>query len=294
MQCINCGRPLRPGETICPNCGEPVLVGAPTPPGYADSQEGATWAPRSQPDAGGLPIDPYAPTVYGPPAGGEHYGLSYPDVAVPPTEPLPWQAYQRSRPPRRSRGGWLAGVAAIAVLCVVSLLAVGALIASGAGLLSAFPLGLGHSGATPAPRATTAPAAPTATAVPACPSPAVDLGAVGALANAQLTTGLRDPQHLDYRPVDDVTTFKVGQYFYVTAQVATNQPGQIAATICINGVSFSKVLNVPPHYQGAHAEFSLGEPTPVLLASSDVGRGDVVLRWNQAVAAVLPFTVVAG
>jgi hypothetical protein len=169
----------------------------------------------------------------------------------------------------------------------VVVLFAGALVASGErlpGLLA----GLGHSPARP-----TAPASSHPTATPACPARPVDPHAASALTAVQLTTGLQDPAEHDYRPVNHVSVFAVGQYLYITFQLATDQAGTISASICTPGTHAAGTRSVPAGELGARGEFNLGSPQPSPLGSSDVGSGVAVLSWNGAVAAAAPFTVVA-
>lgn len=279
MQCANCGRPLRPSETICPNCGEPVAPDAEQPTAAAS----LGFSPHTGYPTGGPPVDPYAPTLYGPPIGPDRYGAS----AVAPTVPAVERyvgGYRTVRPPasgRRRRSGCVGLVAGVVALGVVALLFVGALAASGQ-RLGPFPFGFG--GTSPHPTVTRS---PTATAIPTCTVATVDPQAATKLMNVRLTTGLRDPEHL--LPINSVTTLTVGQTAYVTFQIATNEAGTVGAAFCTGGVVTNGVRDVPQGYRDAHGEFHLQSP----LTAADVGQGVVALTWDGAVAAVLPFKVMA-
>jgi hypothetical protein len=176
------------------------------------------------------------------------------------------------------------GAAALGALGLLVLLFVGALAASGqtlGGIHVAF--GPFH----PLPTATTGPI-PTPT--PACPVPAVAPQAAQALKSVQLATGIQDPAHNppDLRPIDNVTAFAVGQTPYATFQVATPQAGTIGARFCLDGTNVAgSPLDVPRGYLNARGEFHLPSP----LVASNAGPGVLVLTWNGAVAAALPFTV---
>jgi hypothetical protein len=270
MQCANCGRPLQPNEALCPNCGEPVAnedwrTAAPdTTP---------TWLPR-QAERAEPTVDSNAPTLYGLPIGPDRYG----PTAAPPL-------YGPAAPPRRgaapSRARRVPLTAALCALGLLGALFVGALVASGQG----FPgFGFGPSAAPP-----TATAGPSPTPTPACPLPAVDPQTARMLKSVQLATGVRNAARHppDLRPIDNVKAFTVGQSPYVTFQIATSQAGTVRASFCFNGTSIGgNPLDIPRGYLNARGEFHL----PALTADN-VGPGAVVLTWNDAVAAALPFTV---
>jgi hypothetical protein len=291
MQCGNCGRPLRPEELICPNCGEPV-------PQHAHKLADATGVSLSplpsMPQPSGPPVDPYAPTIYGPPIGPERFGPLYAPSEGP---ALPRQVggYRPVRPlarpaARRGRGGWVRALAVLSAACVVALLFMGALAASGQ-RIAGVDLSFLRRPAAPA-----APALPSPTPTPACPAPPVNPQAAKALKNVQLTT---EVVGANYQPANKVTKFAVGQYIYVTFQVATNEAGTIQATFCTNGALASGSKDVPAHDLNARGEFhplvqaGANDWIPATLTTASVGPGVVTLRWNGAVAAVLPFTVAA-
>lgn len=291
MQCVNCGRPLRPEETICPNCGEPV----PEHARYLADTTVVTSPPPSQlAQTSGPPVDPYAPTIYGPPIGPDRFGRAY----VPPdgtASPRRVGGYRPVQPlggsaERRGRGGRLRALAVLSAACVVVLLFVGALAASGQHIAG---VDLSFLHPHHAPGAT---ASPTATRTPVCPSPAVDPQAANMLTDVQLTT---DVVAGSYRPTNNVSKFTVGQYVYVTFQVATDDAGTIQATFCTNGTLATGSKDVPAHDLNARGEFhplvqvGANEWMPAALTTASVGPGVVTLRWNSAVAAVLPFTVSA-
>jgi hypothetical protein len=283
MQCINCGRPLQPGETVCPNCGEPVLYNVQSAT-YPD--DAPTW--QSGGDHGReWPSDPNLPTIYGPPIGPDRYGRT---GAAASAAPVARPTSRAAAPPPSTwrparRAGRLRGIAALTALGLAIALFVGAFVASGQGLDKT--LGFGTS-PHHQPAAT---AGPTSTPTPPCPLPAVDPQSALDLTNVQLATGVRDAAGNDLRPIDNTATFVVGQSPYVTFQIATNQAGTIGATFCANGLSIpGNPLNVPRRYAGARGEFHYPSP----LAAANVGPGAVVLTWNGVVAAALPFTVRSG
>jgi hypothetical protein len=298
MQCENCGRPLRPGETICPMCGEPVWPEEPEQP-TLNARRGIRLGALQV----GPPVDPYAPTVFGPqapvgrrtpPVQAPPYGPSprprWDDASPHPLWPSPEEAFAARAPRRRRNTGCLPLVGLAAGLVVVALLVTGALAASGQlqGILGPGP---GTSGQQPQAQssATARPTvAPTATAAPICSLKPVDPTAAKAVKNVQLASGLRDPGQQDLRPVNNLKNFHPGQMIYVTFQIATSQPGTIAADLCTPGDRYDGSKAVPPDFQNGRGEFSSGAP---LAAPQDLGPGAVTLTWNGAVAAVLPFQV---
>ncbi len=290
MQCVNCGRPLQSQDAVCPLCGQPVARGATTAPGMGGDDVTVVRYP---------PVDPYAPTVYGPPVGAQP-GLATPPVYETDTSAPPkWVGgyvplTPRAAPRARHRVSCLPLVAGATALVLVAALLVGAFLASGvrlAGLnFSSASSGATHTGSTGG-----APAAQRSTPASPCPIPAVNPAASQALTAAQLSTGVvsSDPNHVDLRPVGPTSTFTVGQTVYVTYQFATNQAGTVHGEFCANDMSGSSVAtatqSVPSGYRDGRGEFHLLSP----LARANIGRGVVTLTWNGAVAVVLPFTVKA-
>jgi hypothetical protein len=179
---------------------------------------------------------------------------------------------------------WLRALAALSVFCLLGLLFAGALVASGQSLDNL------HLGFGPFPSRPTATTGPTPTPTPACPLPTVAPQAARSLKSIQLATGIRSPNHNppDLRPLDNVSTFRVGQTPYATFQVATAQPGTVGASFCLDGTNVAgNPLPVPSGYLNARGEFHLPSP----LTASNLGPGALVLTWNGVVAAALPFTV---
>jgi hypothetical protein len=100
-----------------------------------------------------------------------------------------------------------------------------------------------------------------------------------------MTTGVRDREHRDFRPIDNVRRFSVGQEAFLTVLVATRRAGTLQVHFCTMGRQVTGHLEVPANAIGRYAEFSL-RPT-----ATDVGRGVAILRWGGAVAAVVTFAV---
>lgn len=291
MQCANCGRPLRPNETLCPFCGEPVSApdsdGSQMAQADAVTVAGETYAQRQEVHRSGPPVDPFAPTIYGPPVGPERYARAYPAPAAPPMRRV--EGYRVVTPPaspfyQPHRPGSLRAFAVVAALAVLLLLAGGALAATGHRVPGLGPL-FGEV-AVPTATATVRPS-PT----PACPAPAINPQAAAALDQVRLSTGVSGAA---LQPTDVATTFTVGQTVHVVFHIQSAEGGVVNASFCTNGaVSVSnRPLDVPAGYAkrlGANArgQFYL------TLAPGNVGPGLVTLTWNGQPAAVVPFTVTA-
>jgi hypothetical protein len=114
----------------------------------------------------------------------------------------------------------------------------------------------------------------------------VDPGAAAALTNAQLTTGVRDAGKQDYRPIDSVNHFTVGQTAYLTFKIATAQAGAAGVSFCAPSGVVPGSLDIPAGSSERYAQFST-RFTPQDVSSAAV----VTLTWNSAVAASLEFTV---
>jgi hypothetical protein len=283
MQCENCGRPLRPEERICPNCGEPVLRDTPYDAGAAAPV--ATLPPERRAHASGAPVDPFTPTIYGPPVGPDRYASVYtPPSGAPPQRYVggyrPLQPL--APPPVRRRSGCLRGLAALSALIVLVALFVGALAATGQ-RIAGVDLGFFHT-----PKASNV-TRPTPTATPACPAPPIDPQAAAALDEEQLSTGV---QGASLRPVNQVSTFTAGQTIYLTFHVVTNQAGLVNVAFCTNGTvnGAKQPINVPAGYSERLGEAARGE-FYLPLQPANVGPGLATLTWNGAIAAALPFTV---
>jgi hypothetical protein len=110
----------------------------------------------------------------------------------------------------------------------------------------------------------------------------------------QLSVGVSDWEGKQLEPVSATTTFSVGQQVYVTFRLATNQPGTVSGTFCGAGMLGANAPTdaqaVPADYRGGRGAFRLQSPW----TSANIGPGVVTLQWNGTVAAVLPYTVVAG
>ncbi|MBF6589383.1 MAG: hypothetical protein IVW57_02485 [Ktedonobacterales bacterium] len=266
MHCAACGEVVETFHQHCPHCGAALPTRA---------QWQATWD--------GIPITRYTPTPYGPPV--------VPDAAPPPAARRARMGRRRAKalPPRAhapfsdmgsgQQDGPLttpsAGAQARKWGRLAATLAFAALLAIGVWRSGGTTLVLGALG----PRA-----APTATV---CGAPPTDPTATRALAAAQLTTGLRDRAHGDYRPTNRTTTFHAGQRAYLTFQITTSAGGDAGVLFCTAGERVPGSLVIPAASAGRYAQFSAP------LTPSDVGRAIVVLTWNGRAAVVLPFTVVA-
>jgi hypothetical protein len=286
MQCVKCGRPLQPFDTVCPLCGQPVARDASMPALAGTEDATVISAP---------PVDPFAPTVYGPPvAAGPGIAPQHP-LEADPSYPPKWVGGYVPLAPlpagqERRRLGWLPAVAAVTGLALVACLMVGAFLASGVQLAGLNMPGVAsRSGGT-------GPQQPASALDATCPTAVVNPAAKQALADEHLSTGIvsSDPSHIDLRPIGTTSTFRVGQTIYVTYQFATNQAGTVRGEFCANDMSGDNVAtasqSVPSGYRDGRGEFHLITP----LTTANLGRGVVTLTWNGAVAAVLVYTVKAG
>ncbi|MBA3825449.1 MAG: hypothetical protein H0X24_16315 [Ktedonobacterales bacterium] len=259
MRCAGCGRTLTEGNAVCLHCGTPV-----TPGSQAKTVEVALL-PEPVPLSGG---ENWAPS-YGTPASP--YGAT--NVLTPPPPPtsasslfdnLPPYPNSKVLPQRRMpmRAMLLAGLVALIALAVsfglISRVHANPHAASG-GELS------GSSSSLPVSAR--------------CVLPALDPAAAGNVMNPQLTSGLRDVAHKDFRPVNNTVLFNVGQTIYVTFTVASNAAANLTADWCWgaagNTSHYQLAVN---HSQNVNGYFNLRN-----LDAAAVGTGVMVLRWNDAV-----------
>jgi hypothetical protein len=278
MRCVRCGAPLardpdhQASQERCPRCGALAAAVASAPP--------------LLPGAYGIPVQRFHPTVAGPPVAPEPYarGERLSDrlsdrlgerripaipaarlrIVIPPLAP-------------HRRSGIYAGLTALLALIVLAGIAAGLVVRAAGGNLQLGPIVIGG------PRATLAP--PTATPAAECRTPAIGPSAAATLAHVQMTTGLRDPAARDFRPVDDVTAFRVGQRAYITFQIATTQAGTVDATFCTAAGIVPGTLAIPPKSSGLYGQFSIA------LTSQSVGPGQATLRWDGQPAASVAFSV---
>ncbi len=275
MRCVRCDAALGPQSSPesgpsserCPRCG--ALVAA------------VTSAPPFLPDPHGVPVLRFTPTVIGPPVAPEpylprararddayaHRRLTHLRMVLP----------QPQSPPRRGRRGLYVGLSVLLAVLVLAAVVTGVLARDGG--LSLW-LGLPPVGGAQ-------PGDPTPTATPVCLAQPIDPSAAAALTQATLTTALRDPASQDFRPVDSVMSLRAGQRAYITFQIATARAGTAGVSFCTPTGQIPGALDVPAGSNGHYAQFSL------LLDADHTGPGVVTLIWNGAVAASLPFSVVA-
>lgn len=260
MRCAGCGKTLTEGNAVCFHCGTPV-----TPGSQAKTVEVALL-PEPVPLSGG---ENWAPS-YGTPASP--YGAT--NILMPPPPPtsasslfdnLPPYPNTKVLPRRRVpvRAMVLAGLVAVIALAV----SFGFFIsyahaqphASSGGELS----GAGSSSPVNA----------------RCVLPALDPAQASNLLHPQLTDGLQDITHKDFRPVNNTVLFTVGQTIYLTFTVASNAAANLSADWCWGGAGtishFQLAVN---QSQGVNGYFNLRN-----LDAAAIGTGVVVLRWNNAV-----------
>lgn len=279
MRCAGCGQGLTEnGASVCLNCGTPVpreyaMAAAPKHAAVLRPDpvlpSGDNWVQASVPTG---PYGGYAPQVVPPPPPAAPFGaapysyetLPYPET---PKKKLSW------RSPR------VLGI--IAVLLVVVSTGTIALRAYASGALFAK-----HS-------ATTTGGDLGGDQVqftnPKCDLPTVDNTAAKNILSPTLTTGLSDITKKDYTPIDNVSIFHVGTTIYFTFTIATDDSANLKADWCWGprGDKTHYQLSVS-HNQGISGYFNLQN-----LDKTAKGAGVIVIHWNDAVAAVLPFSVIA-
>lgn len=264
MQCRQCGRPLRADESVCPACGAPN-----------DLVASARPSPR-------VPVAAYAPSPQGPPVargvGEMPAGLPVHLAPTDDTAPIRHLGYHPvvlPSVPLRSVSRWVPlGRSALAALALFAVLGLAA------GLVA-------REGKVPIPGLAAIQTHPTATAtaMPMCnPAPPAHLAAPP-LGSLQLTTGLRNAAHKDYRPVNAVTRFTAGMQGYVTFQVLSSRAGVADVLVCTPGRHLSGSLQVPKSSAGQYIEF------PLSFGGDDVGQGMVTISWDGAVIGNQGFTV---
>jgi hypothetical protein len=265
LRCPRCGSAARAGDERCPRCGA-LLASVLSAPPFAEGTSG-------------IPIQRFASSVAGPPIAPEPF--AQPDRLNIAGSPRPRiLSYGVVRPlTRRKRRAGLFSLLALVILVIAGVaIGVGAQRAGGLAR-DALPF------LFPAATATFTQEVPTATSPVVCTGAAVDPIAAAALTNAQLTTGVRDASKQDYRPIDSVTRFTVGQQAFLTFKIATAQTGTANVSFCTPSGVVPGTLAIPAGSQERYAQFS------TRFVSQDAGGAVVTLTWNGAVAASLPFTV---
>lgn len=250
---------MPPGVSACVRCG----LAANTHPGAAPWRTGDDGAPaaRFEPGLTGTPIspEPYLITA----RLGERLAIAAHPVVASWAE-APASARQRSQTRWRAR-------LVLALLAAVALGSLGGVVA--------------HRLATPAIGMALTPGAALATAAPAraCPGTAIDAAAAKAVDQATLTTGLRNADARDFRPIDAVRSFEVGQTAYITVRIVSARAGTLGLALCTPGREITSAVAVPAHSQGAYAHF------PLTMSAADLGRCLASITWEGSVAAALPF-----
>lgn len=254
------------GATVCQVCGHPV-----------PSAEMSTQRKQA-----GLPAGRYVPSVYGPPVRPDVVPrASEMEAEAPPRRTFGYRPVDLPPPPPERGGSLRRRLVRLLLVALVLGVAVTAV---------AFAKGALPPHAAPAPSGKAPVVGVRATATTdtgqVCSAAAqVDASAAQALAQAQLTSGLRNAGAHDYRPVNAVSSFHVGQTGYVTFQVATTEAGTASVLFCMPAEQVSGSLSVPAGSSGRYGEFS------AQFGARDVGKGHALLTWNGAVAADVPFTV---
>ena len=237
----------------------------------------------------GTPVEVFEPSREGPPRARETHPFAWREGSSASTPPLQQRSvsyHPVTLPPTKSvRRGRSRGCVATAFLGLAVLLVAGVLMA----LVSQYGwFGLtSHSRTSPRNAGTLV--ATAAASSSTCPRVSTYTQATPArLDQVEMTTGLRDSAHHDYRPVDSVTSFLVGERGYITFRIATNEAGTIHLRFCLPSRMIVGTLPVPSDSQGRFGEFGID------FASDDIGHGRAILYWGtleDGVIAIVDFTV---
>ncbi len=277
MRCNGCGQSLTEGVSVCLHCGTPV------PPGYPAKRAEVALLPEPVPPSGDnwtsfsapptspyqksdeymVPSAPPPPPIYAPGPGATNYAAGM-------TDNLP---YQHTSPMPRTITH-LRRLITIVVVCAVALLSLG---------VFAYVHAMGRNGSTTGGDLNNQPGGGSAL----CTVPSIDQNAARNLMHPQLTSGLRDPAHKDFAPIDTANTFHVGQTVYFTFTIATNVSATLTAEWCWGqaGNTSDYPLSVS-HNLGSQGYFNLRN-----LDKAAVGTGVLVVRWNDAIAYTSEFFV---
>jgi len=274
MQCTGCGQPLSSKVAVCLHCGTPI------PRNTRDKQGGkAILSIPAIPDpvlssgdnwpALGAPTSPYG-----------NYSTNMP----PPPPLLDNQSISMAYAHNIPQSFWLRSRMWIFVLTAMLLVSLvggfGASLAF-AGNLRLPKLNVNGGGAISDHQHTT----PTLI----CKIPPVDPVAAQHVGSVQLTIGLLDPDHKNYAPINDQRQFSIGQAVYVTFSLLTDESGVISPQWCLGtqGVSVAPYnLTVEKGNKGIGGYLSLKN-----LDATTIGPSVLIITWNNAIAAVIPFTV---
>lgn len=265
MDCTGCGKHLTKGASVCLYCGTPVprrqdaLVYAGASPSVSMLPEDAIELPEKV--APSSPYHAYRETAPPPPP------VQFTNPHMLGITP----SIERENKPRRTR-----------LYTILAMLAI--VLVAGAGTLGArlaFASGAAHliTGGGVADTTHTR-----------CQIPKVDPIAQSHVGAVQTTTGLRDPDHRDFTPIDAVTTFHVGTVVYATFTLITDDQGTITSEWCLGSQGYQVKpypLSISPGMRGVNAYFTLRDTD-----ASDVGPSVLVIKWNDLVASVVPFTLV--
>jgi hypothetical protein len=260
MRCAGCGRTLTEGNAVCFHCGTPVTPGSqtkavevallpePTPPSGGDG-----WAPSY-----GTPISPYGTTniISPPPPPSSSSSLfdnlpPYPNTKVLPPRRLPMRSIVLA--------GTVVLIALVLTFGAIKLVQAKSPHAASGGELN------GASNSSPVNAR--------------CVLPALDHAAASNLRNPQLTSGLFDASHKDFRPTNNTVLFNVGQTIYVTFTVASNAAANLSADWCWGAAGNTSHYQLAVNQsQNVNGYFNLRN-----LDTAAIGTGVMVLRWNDAV-----------
>ncbi len=261
MRCSGCGQPLEADTTVCLRCGTPVPSDIVVPDAPSEDRPSVVGWPSL--GAFTSPYGNYATAEAPPPplyySGGGTYGAT--------AYPMPLRRWER----------WRVNLAVGVFATLVLALGFSALGYAYAHNLKSAPstmTGTGQLGNTLLDGTN-------------CQLPHANPTAAANLANAQLTSGLRDEADGNYEPIDNKSAFAVGQTVFNTFTVATDASANVVADWCWGklGQTASFTLYVT-HDRNVTGYFKLND-----LSSEAVGEAVLVIRWNQVPAYVITFSV---
>jgi hypothetical protein len=239
----------------------------------------------------GIPVEGFEPSHEGPPRAREDHPFVW-QAGTYAGSPRPENRIVRYHPvtlppirlARRGRGG---GFLATVLLGLTALLVAGVVLAL-VYQFGWFDLRT-HSGASSPGAATVVATAAASSSI--CPRVSTDtLASPARIDQVQMTTGLQDSAHYDYRPVDNKTSFLPGERGYVTFRIATDQAGTVYVRFCLPTRMVDGTLAIPANSEGRFGEFEIH------FTSEDIGPARAILYWGtleNGVGAIIDFTVSA-
>jgi|GEM_PF-3423088 len=276
QHCSGCRQPLMEGVTVCLHCGTPVPRRSDALANKNDFLLVPALPDEGLPSGGNWNLNSSVPSPYG---------------SIPPVDPPP--------PPLYASGTFDASVGVnpyvptkphrpVASSMLLTIFVLLILVGGGVGARYAFTGGLRSPFAQAA--ATKSPSTTGGATSERCALPSINAAQSSNISHAQLTTGLRDVDRHDYSPINMVNTFTTGQTVYVTFTIASNEAASFSAEWCLGSQDQVTpfTLQIDMNKKGILGYVDLRD-----LDARAVGHCSVILRWNNAIVAALPFTVTA-